>query len=366
MGQEKNDPALTPFQFFSLLFGGMLGFGSLNISRFATVAVGRDGWISVLLGGIIVMINTLVFIGLSKRFPEKTIIQYSKIILGKFLGGAIGLLFVISAIFIAGLTLAITAFIINSWILTFTPPYIIYITMLLVSLYVCIKDLKILGRVSVILFFLHIIFFFLFIPPVTQMGNLKNLFPIGKSGWINILKGIPSILYCFAGYELISIFYPYAQEKKKSAKVGLLSISILVMIYTFAVITQIITFPLDYLKKAWVPSVNFISIISVPFLERLDIIFISSWIYVFFKVISSFYYAATLEIQQIFNVKNRKFICVLIAPLIFSIAFFSGTINQIDRFTFVATSYTLGLSLTVPIILLGLSFLFKKGGGPNA
>ena len=361
MEKRKNSPRLTSFQLFSLLLGGMLGFGALNISRFASFVIGRDGWISVLFGGVIIIINSFIMIKLGNRFPGKTIIQYSEEIIGKVLGKALGFIFVVSAICISGLTLAVGAFVINSWILTFTPPYALYVTIILACFYVCLKDLKVLGRVSELLFFAHLIFFILFLPPVAQTGNYMNILPVAKSGWINIFSEIPSVLYCFAGYELISIYYAFSEDKKKSSKSAIWSVVVIVFVYTFAVITQIILFPLDYLQKLWVPSVNFISSIQVPFLERLDIIFVISWLYVFFKVISSYYYAATIEIQQIFNIKNRKMICLFIAPVIFIVAFFSSGINQIDSFTYVATSYTIALSLTVPMLLLVVSLLRRKG-----
>jgi len=357
----KNNQRLTSFQIFSLIIGAMLGFGALNISRFATASAGRDGWISVLFAGVIIIINSFIIIKLNDRFPRKTMVQYSQEIIGKFFGKTISLLFVASAICISGLTLSISAFVINSWILTFTPTYIIYVTILLPCCYVCLKDLKVLGRVLTILFFAHIIFFLLFLPPVAQTGSFMNIIPIARSGWFNIFSGIPSTLYCFAGYEVILIFYAYTDDKKKSAKTVIWSIVTMAFIYTFAVITQIITFPLDYLKKLWVPSVNFISIISIPFLERLDIIFVTSWIYVFFKVISIYYYTATIEFQQIFNIKNRNMICIFMAPVIFMVAFFSGDIKQIDSFTYFATSFTVTLSLVVPILLLVLSIILKKG-----
>jgi spore germination protein len=138
MEKTKNNTRLTSFQIFSLLLGGMLGFGALNISRYATVAVGRDGWISVLLAGVIIIINSFIMVRLSNKFPNKTIIQYSQEIIGKFFGKALGLIFVASAICLSGVTLSITAFVINSWILTFTPPYIIYVTMLFACFYVCL------------------------------------------------------------------------------------------------------------------------------------------------------------------------------------------------------------------------------------
>ena len=101
--------------------------------------------------------------------------------------------------------------------------------------------------------------------------------------------------------------------------------------------------------------------IYVPILERLDIIFISSWIYVFFKVITTYFYAATIEIQQIWCIKNRNNICFFIAPIVFLIAFFSGNIKQIERLTYWVASLTVFISLIIPIILLVLSILLKKG-----
>jgi spore germination protein (amino acid permease) len=357
----SNNQCLTPFQIFSLLFGGMLGFGALTISRYATNSAGRDGWISVLLAGIIIILNSFVIIKLNNRFSEKTIIQYSQDILGKFLGKTIGLLLVLSALCISGLTLAMTAYVINSWILVYTPPYAIYASMLFLCVYACLKDLKVIGRIATFLFFLHIVFFFLFLPPLAQTGNIMSIFPIAKTGWSNIIKGIVPVLFCFAGYELISVFHPFADDKKKSSKAAIWSVVAIVLIYTFAVITQIVTFPLDYLKKLWVPSANFIALIYVPFLERLDIIFISSWIYVFFKVLTAYFYAATIEIQQIWCIKNRNNICYFIAPIVFLIAFFSGNIKRIESLTYWVASLTVFISLIIPIVLLVLSILLKKG-----
>lgn len=361
MSSEANNQIITPFQIFSLLLGVMLGFGALTISRFATMKTGRDGWISVLLAGLIIIINSFVMIKLSNRFPGKTITQYSQDIIGKIIGKAIGLIFVLSAISLSGLTLSMAAYVIKSWILTFTPTYVIGAILLIICTYACSKNLKVIGRINLLLFFSHIVFFFLFLPPVTQTGNFSNILPIANSGWGKILAGIPFVIFCFAGYELIPIFYAFSVNKKKSAKAVISSVVMIVLIYTFAVATQIIVFPLDYLKMLWVPSVNFIAVIYMPFIERLDLIFISSWIFVFFKVASTYYYAATIEIQQIMSADNRKIICYCISPFIFLISFLITGIEQINMISYWITSLTILVSLIIPIILLILSILLKKG-----
>jgi spore germination protein len=361
MSRQCQNQVLTPFQLYSIVFGGMLGFGALTVSRYAVSAAGRDGWISVFLAGVIVVLNSYIILRLGKRFPRKTIVQYSQEITGKLLGKVISILMAVSAVIISGLLLSITAYVTKEWILTYTPSSVIYITFLFSCLYVCLKDLKVLGRVSVLIFFFHIVFFLLFIPPVAQSGKIMNILPAGRSGILDILRGIPSVLYGFAGYELISVFYAYSENTKKSTRACIWSMITTSLVLALAAITQIIVFPLEYIKKLWVPSINFIAQIYVPFIERVDIIFITSWMYVFFKVISNYFYAATLEIQQIFNIKNRKIICYIVAPAIFLTAYLSNEINEIDKFTFWAMTSTVVLHALITVLLYILSIILKKG-----
>lgn len=352
---------LSSFQLFALIFGAMLGIGALNIGRYATYFSGRDGWICVFIAGLLVFINGYILMRICDRFPGKTFFEIIELIFGKFIGKMILFLWMISFLVISAINLSFSNFIINTYILYDTPPLFLSISMLSTSVYLCVKNLKVIGRIYVLLFLMHIVFFFFFLPPIFQLGDIRSILPIAKTPMPQMLLGIVWVFYTFCGFELLGIYYPLSPDPKRSRKSIVWALSSIVFLYTIASATQIITMPIPYLQSTFLPSFSFVSIVFIPFLERVDLLFVFSWIFAMYKAISVYQFSSVLAIEKIFSFKNRMFSGLFTGMGILGISLFLSDILHLETLSiWFITIYAL-LFLFFPILLLTFCILFRKG-----
>ncbi|NLC44671.1 MAG: GerAB/ArcD/ProY family transporter, partial [Clostridiales bacterium] len=92
---QNKQKGLSNFQVSALVALTIIGMTIVFIPRIAAEQAGIDGALSTLLAGILSIVLAAVIITLSKRFPNETVIEFSQEILGKVLGKAYGILFVL-------------------------------------------------------------------------------------------------------------------------------------------------------------------------------------------------------------------------------------------------------------------------------
>ncbi|MDP4160648.1 MAG: GerAB/ArcD/ProY family transporter, partial [Bacillota bacterium] len=84
---------ISPHQFFTLGAAVLLGTTFLPIAKIVVGAGGRDGWMIVLPGFAVAIPYGLMVISLLARYPKKNLLQITEIILGKWIGKIIGVIY---------------------------------------------------------------------------------------------------------------------------------------------------------------------------------------------------------------------------------------------------------------------------------
>ncbi|MDD4679610.1 MAG: GerAB/ArcD/ProY family transporter, partial [Clostridia bacterium] len=95
---QNQQKGLSNFQVSALVTLSAVGMIIISIPRIAAEQAGIDGALAVFLAGILSIILAGVIITLSKRFPTKTVIEYSQEILGKLFGKVYGIILVLYSI----------------------------------------------------------------------------------------------------------------------------------------------------------------------------------------------------------------------------------------------------------------------------
>lgn len=78
---------ITTAQATIIIINYMLAAGVLTLPRTVTEQTqSPDGWISVLLGGVLAVIAGMIIVKLSQQYTQETFYEYSRHIVGKWLG----------------------------------------------------------------------------------------------------------------------------------------------------------------------------------------------------------------------------------------------------------------------------------------
>jgi spore germination protein (amino acid permease) len=351
---------MNGLQLGAIIVGAMLGLGPLMNTRFAAVVAGRDAWIAITAAAILILIHAWLMTRIPKWYPQQTIDQILTRLSGQWIAKIVGLISVCLGLATCGITLWYTGHIMNTYILLFTPSWMISILLLLLSVYTVWFDLRVLGRVAVVIFLLAFPFKWFFFPPVLEMGNWYRLLPLAESGLQGIGYGMMMALFSFAGYELFLTFAPYVKEQKGMTKAMLTGVGYVSLMFIIGALTQQAVYPLPYLTKLWTPAIDYVSLVSIPILERTDLIFILFWFTVLYKTHVMYFYGAVLGTKEIFQLRSKMPALIGCTIVVLGLAMISLSNLEMERVLFFVMSSSIGFALFITLWITFFHWLQTK------
>ncbi|MGR3764633.1 GerAB/ArcD/ProY family transporter [Rossellomorea sp. NS-SX7] len=362
----KKQIDLTSLQLTIFIIQTQIGVGVLGLP-FNVFSVSKgDAWISVLAAGAgVQLIITLLWL-LGRRFPSKSIFEYSKLLLGKFAGTLISIGYLIYGVLVTCIILMYSTSIIKTWSLIHTPKWVLMLMLVLPALYLGKEKVMAISNVYVVVTVLIILLMVvsiivLFIYPV----DWRYLFPIGASGGMTILKGAKEAYFSMLGFELLLILYPYFNHNGERAILKAVTTANLsvTLVYAFLTIASIVTFSPEELKIVPQPVLYYVKSLYLQVIERVDLLFSSFWVVNVITSLTSYLFLCTESCSHLFKKfkkLKRGYCAVFWGMFAYFIALIPGKTEEMD----VINNWVLTLSyifvLAIPILLLIMSFISKK------
>ncbi|GIO05309.1 germination protein [Brevibacillus reuszeri] len=305
---------ITLLQYIFLIHGAQVGIGVLSMPRDLAEVANTDGWVSLFLGWILAVVASLLIISIMKRYPDYSITDLLPLFLGKWLGKACVLLVAIycglASLAVTGNTVAI----VNVWILTQTPGYIVVLLLAIPIYFIVRGGLRIIGRYAELIFYLTLWM------PIVLMASFKDthwihLLPFFKEGLKPIIIAAKSTILSFLGFELAFFLYPFLQ-KKQYASLGIviantlsLGVFLSVTIFSFAFFS-----PDEITEYTW-PTLNLWKVIEYRFLERIDIIFLAFYLMILSTTAIPYIYFTVFSTSQLFGKADHRGHLKIVIPL---------------------------------------------------
>jgi len=351
---------ISPFQFFSILV--LFQFGTTLVVNLGLEA-GRDAWIAVLIGMVIGMLVFSLNAYLYTAFPDKQPVEYYRLLLGKYVGSLVGLVYAVFFMFSASRDLVDGGLLVMaSAALRETPLLIVNLLMIMAVAYVLHQGLEVLARTATI--FLVIMFLIgLFSGIVILFSgiiDLQLLLPVMGEGFQPILQSVLKKNIHFPFGELIcaTVLFPAVNHTKNGVKAGLLAILVTGVILAHVSLITISVLGADITERAVFPLLTMMGKVEISeFIERTQILIVMVLIIgVFFKI-SLYYYAALISSSILFNIPYRKLIypyaLVILGISIILARSYSEHLMKGGAFLYkVFPFYSIGLPLLLVILCL--------------
>lgn len=324
---------------------------------------GRDGWLSGMLaipGGLMIVICLWQ---LGRTFPGKTLVELCTLITGDWLGRIIGLLYIWYFLFIAALTLrALMDFMVTVF-MPETPMPIIGILFILLCAYVVKTGIEVLARTSQLFAFIAIVSGAFLFAALLPEKDYELLLPILGNGLGPVLAGAIPILAVWSEIVVFTMLQGQIREQTPVLRVKLLAILLTWPSFVSILAASVAVFGLPVAVNLSYPCLSLLQMISVgEFLERIEAYGILIWVVGSFFKISIFYYAASLGIAQWLNLRNYQPLVLPLGAILvcLSVLLFQSfpEYNEFMKKTYSLYSLTMGFVL--PLILLLVSFVFRK------
>ena len=217
-------------QIKGLVVSMMVGVGILSLPSAVANVMGNDGWIGILLGGILNVPFIIIINKIFQLYPDKDFFEIGRDVLSPVIFNIFLVGFLVYVILLASYVTRNFVEVIRVFLLDTTPTEIIIVTFILATSYIARSEIDIIGRAGYHIYPI-IIGFAVFITVVSiPSADFTNLLPVFQSNIRLVPKGIGISFFSYVGFEILLLTIPYAEKKEKTLKYSLMALAIVTLI----------------------------------------------------------------------------------------------------------------------------------------
>ena len=341
----------------------------LNLPKSIISTTSSGSIINVIFVTLIAFIIVYLISQLLKNFPSLDILDISKFLGGKVLKFIIGALFLCYLIFTISIVLRSFSETLKIIFFPRTPVQIIMLLFLLAIVFVNKLGFQAIARSN--LFFMPIILFSILFIFVANFGNytVQRVFPLLGNGAVStFLSGI-SNLFAFGGIAYLYFLPPHLKEQKDYTKIAFSAIGVSGIFLLMSVTTLLLLFPLLTSSEEILPLYLAARFIEFGrFFQRLDAVFVFTWIISMACYLSLALYFATNIFKKITNIQYSKWVIGLIASICCGIALIPQDLKQIsflenNVYKFIILILVIGVGLGILIFANIKNLILQKKKG---
>jgi spore germination protein KB len=347
---------ISLLQFGIMIFMFTIGSAVLLLPSIEASVSKQDAWIAVLLSIIIQAAFVWLWTRLAGIYPNKSLIQYCELIVGKWLGKIIGIFYISFFLYLSALVLRNLGDFITTNILIETPLEFIHIIFMLPVVYGVYLGLEVIARASEILFPWIVLLFTITILLLIKVIDLSKLLPILSEDWHHPIKG----LYPLLGFPISEVvvfltIMPFIAHPNYIKKYFYVSLILTAIFASFVIAVTISVLGVDLTARSNFSVFDLAKEIKIGnFLNRVEILVGGIWIMTIFVKLCVCFYAANLATAHLFNLKSYRITILPYAILVIALSIIVYK-NPAHAFWFIMGAYpiySLFHGLVIPLILL--------------
>jgi len=290
---------------------------------------GHAVWVSILMalpGGMLLF---MIYTNLYLQFPKMIISEYTRKILGKYIGWPLSLLYLSPLLFNGSRNLREAGNLLISAAYDRTPLFIINALMIIAVMYILIKGIEVFARTAqiylIVMFIMGVISSIVVI--AAGLVDFKNLFPLHPRDWIDALKSAyPNILiFPFGEVVCFTTILPHLNKSHVARNTGVVAILVSGIILSFIHALEISVLGEGIYSRAVFPLFTTITLVNLAnFIQRLDaFVILTLIICVFFKM-TVYCFAAAAIAADLFKIKDPRTLSIPIGVVVLFSSFLSA------------------------------------------
>lgn len=286
-----------------IIVGTMIGIGIGFLGSSGAAVAHQDAWISTLLCGVYPIIVVITSYIIDKKSGHEDFFVIIKKVYGKFIGYIILLIFFIYFLTIMTNVVAALTNNVTQTINSFLKPYYIIVPCLIVSAFVTMSGLSVVGRISQFYFYLTVIFI-LSLVFILPKGSITNIQPILHNP-SELPRGMIENLTQYSLVEISFIIISKISNRKKVLRAGIYACLISTLIYTFVSFAVIYYLGWELSSRIDYPLFYIIGTIAFPVFSNLTAIFTFFWGLIVLKTIVCSNYLVSYCISSFSGISEK-------------------------------------------------------------
>ncbi|MGE5543521.1 MAG: GerAB/ArcD/ProY family transporter [Bacillota bacterium] len=360
MDNGKISQRQLAYLFFTVLIATVVFYNP----QIVVGTVGRDAWITALLGSVWGLLVMVVIVALGRRFPDKTMTGYFPQIIGKPLGTVLSLLYTVWFLFVgAGLASEFALFM-NTTIMPDTPGVVFIVTFMAVAFYAVSRGLEVFVRVNELLVWAIVASMIIVVALPWEFMDLRRLLPIGETSVGNLIA-TSLIAGTWRGEVFLAGMFLPALVTMKNTTRNLAITVVLIGFFLMAVqVSTVAVFGSQIVGDIELPAFSLARLISTArVLDRLEALVVVIWVFATFIKICAFLYCANRAVADTMGFQEHRFLLLPIT-LLFTAMAYSQIVNPAQLVDFLTITWPgyglLSFELVIPLVLLLIASLRGK------
>jgi spore germination protein AB len=301
---------VSPFLVFFLVHSVQVGIGVLGYQRSIAKAAGYDGWISVILAGVLVHILVWMMYKIMER-GNGDLISVHRYIFGNFIGSLFSLVFILYFTMLAITIIRTYIQIIQVWMFPDIKIWMLAIFIVWLVYYIVSGGFRIVTGVCFleVVLPLYLIFTFFY---ALEFIHPKNLLPIFDHSIKEISISTKEMTLSVLGFEALLMFYPFIKNPEKSKKWAHYGVLVSTLMYLFLALLTFMYFSEEQLQENVWPTLQIWKIVEMPIVERFEYIGIANWCFIILPNACLTIWAASRGAKLVFHMKQRNTLIILL------------------------------------------------------
>jgi len=342
-------------QLQALLFLEIFGFGVTALPRRVAENAGQDGWISVLLAGVVVIPIVAIVCHIAKMAKGQSFHDFACSVISKPLGIIVSLIFCTRLVLLAAFNLRIFAEITRQTMLPSTPFAVIFVSMLMLAAYGAAKGIETRARMAEVLI-LVVLLPLIFVFGISGRDiDFTNLAPVMVNPLGNIISGSFSAFFAFSGIEVLLLVSPYLSRPKHLTKsVGQATITIGLFMAIVTAVTIARFGPEGIVHQMW-PVLKMMDTISLPgsIIDRQGALIMTFWIISAYATINAALFFSSLLLKDVVGKGQHSVYILALVPIIAILAHLpENLVTAYDWHGLSNSTFGLATMVGIPLLLL--------------
>ncbi|MFA5577427.1 MAG: endospore germination permease [Tissierellaceae bacterium] len=318
----EGNKKLSNRQIKALVISTIVGVGILSLPNSLALANGNDGWIPIIIAGLLTAAIVAIIGRIFDLYPDKDFFQIGRELLGNWLFTLFLLIFSAYLIGLMSFLSRSLAELVRAFLLDTTPTEVIIITFILVTSYIAREEINIIGRLAYHIYPLIIVATLTLVIFSLPSVDFTNILPLFQSKMSDIPKGIRTSFFSFVGYEILFFSLPYSEKKDGRIRAALWAIGLVVLIYLVVFFITLAQYGEPGLKRQVYPTLSLVKEIDLPgfFVENLDGVAMAGWVLMVFSTMAPSYYSAAKIFSHLFGAKDHRLFVIPLLPIVYIVS----------------------------------------------
>ncbi|MGM9949267.1 MAG: GerAB/ArcD/ProY family transporter [Lysinibacillus sp.] len=356
--QIKPTQQINAFLIAFIISTNQVGIGLMGFQQHLYHFAKQDSWISLIFSFLLAHVVLFIIIKTLALYESNDIYGIHQDIFGTFIGNFLNVLYVSYCGTIFLIILRTYIEIIHTWVFYNLSSWFLSATLLLLLIYAFTGNLRVIVGVSFFTIIMSFLWNFSLIPPL-KYADMNYLLPVLQTDIVDILKGTYFMAFTIIGFEIINVIYPFIKDKNKVNRYSHLGLVATLLIFLPISLVSLVYFSGEQLSKTVWPTLTMLSIVRLPFIERIDIFLICFSVVIILPNLCLYAWAVYRGINRIVNISPSKFIWSF-SLLMGILAFMIQSVQQLDALSRIFTPIGFTVAYVYPFILYILALVKRK------